>query len=255
MVPSHPLPPALPALPYRRQGSAFESGGEVQRLVAYGVLHPGCAEAFRVGGRHRSSGGRLRGARYGEAVADCVTVRVFGRTEGWTQPYISLRIGSLLIKLKDAEALPDLTCASTTPSARLSTSRGRGRGATSGEALHAAGASTVAGRVDQRQGRPESAVLTRCRLGRGRPGGTRPCGSLAAIPHWSGDPGPRPVGRRRPSSSAPHPGPRRAPPLERAVMPVGSLRGEGRMSTRAIGSAASAPPFRPGCGASMGRLR
>jgi hypothetical protein len=38
-----------------------------------------------------------------------VSVRVFGRTEGWDKPYISLRIGRLLINIEDAEALSDLT--------------------------------------------------------------------------------------------------------------------------------------------------
>jgi hypothetical protein len=35
--------------------------------------------------------------------------RVFGRNEGWDRPYISLRIGKLLINIEDAEALSDLT--------------------------------------------------------------------------------------------------------------------------------------------------
>ncbi len=38
-----------------------------------------------------------------------VGVRVFGRNEGWDKPYISLRIGRLLINLEDAQALADLT--------------------------------------------------------------------------------------------------------------------------------------------------
>lgn len=38
-----------------------------------------------------------------------VTVRVFGRNEGWAQPYISLRIGSLLINVRDVAALSELT--------------------------------------------------------------------------------------------------------------------------------------------------
>ncbi len=38
-----------------------------------------------------------------------VSVRVFGRNEGWDKPYISLRIGKLLINLEDAQALADLT--------------------------------------------------------------------------------------------------------------------------------------------------
>ena len=38
-----------------------------------------------------------------------VSVRVFGRNEGWDKPYISLRIGKLLINIEDAQALADLT--------------------------------------------------------------------------------------------------------------------------------------------------
>ncbi len=38
-----------------------------------------------------------------------VSVRVHGRDEGWDKPYISLRIGRLLINVEDAEALADLT--------------------------------------------------------------------------------------------------------------------------------------------------
>jgi hypothetical protein len=38
-----------------------------------------------------------------------VSVRVFGRNEGWDKPYISLRIGRLLLNIEDAEALSDLT--------------------------------------------------------------------------------------------------------------------------------------------------
>ena len=38
-----------------------------------------------------------------------VSVRVFGRNEGWDRPYISLRIGKLLINIEDAQALADLT--------------------------------------------------------------------------------------------------------------------------------------------------
>ncbi len=37
------------------------------------------------------------------------SVRVFGRNEGWDKPYISLRIGRLLINVEDAQALSDLT--------------------------------------------------------------------------------------------------------------------------------------------------
>ena len=38
-----------------------------------------------------------------------VSVRVFGRNEGWDKLYISLRIGKLLINIEDAQALSDLT--------------------------------------------------------------------------------------------------------------------------------------------------
>jgi hypothetical protein len=38
-----------------------------------------------------------------------VSMRVFGRTEGWDQPYISLRVGQLLIHVDNAAALADLT--------------------------------------------------------------------------------------------------------------------------------------------------
>lgn len=38
-----------------------------------------------------------------------VSVRVFGRTDGWDQPYISLRVGRLLININNAAALADLT--------------------------------------------------------------------------------------------------------------------------------------------------
>jgi hypothetical protein len=38
-----------------------------------------------------------------------VGVRVFGRNEGWDKPYISLRLGRLLINIEDAQALSDLT--------------------------------------------------------------------------------------------------------------------------------------------------
>ena len=40
-----------------------------------------------------------------------VSVRVFGRNEGWDKPYISLRIGKLLINIEDAQALSDITYA------------------------------------------------------------------------------------------------------------------------------------------------
>jgi hypothetical protein len=38
-----------------------------------------------------------------------VSVRVYGRNEGWDRPYISLRLGRLLINVEDAQALSDLT--------------------------------------------------------------------------------------------------------------------------------------------------
>ena len=38
-------------------------------------------------------------------------VRVFARNEGWNKPYISLRIGKLLINIEDAHALNDITYA------------------------------------------------------------------------------------------------------------------------------------------------
>ena len=38
-----------------------------------------------------------------------VSMRVYSRTEGWAQPYISLRVGQLLINVNNAAALADLT--------------------------------------------------------------------------------------------------------------------------------------------------
>jgi hypothetical protein len=36
-------------------------------------------------------------------------MRVFGRNDGWDQPYISLRVGRLLINIQDHAALTDLS--------------------------------------------------------------------------------------------------------------------------------------------------